>query len=365
MIKTVITIELTDGEHLANAIKSLGFGWPNALVPPTVHIANDELAAGEIAEQTYTTIKVENETIHEAGEIGNNALLHIHDEIAVGTLRTAGETTGDSTLVVTRKPLGPMDGERKRGEAAPGHRRRTNAQIKEDAVYFAEVAKMIGDKPTTQPLPPDAEPMQISTGEERISPEDAADEAAESEARRAERGGKLTIEDLRAAVGRYTEKFGAKASIENIRSIVGCAILEVPESEIGAAISRVEAAIAGSIVLGVPFADVRSVEPPKPGETESVFGDALADKPTKPIHATKTDVVEAFTAYGKKYDGTTDPAKMEIARQDLLKILEKTFGAGTTTISKIIPQTPEGFGRAMTAVYEAIRDNPFRRAVKS
>jgi hypothetical protein len=47
----------------------------------------------------------------------------------------------------------------------------------------------------------------------------------------------------------------------------------------------------------------------------------------------------------------------------LPKVLEGVFGAGATTVAKI-PQTPEGFGKAMTAVYAAVRNNPFGRTPK-
>jgi len=239
-----------------------------------------------------------------------------------------------------------MDGDRERGKAGPGHRRRTDKQIAEDTAYFASL-------PASVPLAPGADAPLISTGEERISPEDAADEAAETAAHATD---KPTLETLRAAVGRYTETFGAKASIENIRAIIGKPMIEVAEEELPAAIARVEAATRGETITVTTLTETASVP-------ESVFGDALADKPTEPVHATKADVIEAFAAYGKKYDGVSDPKLMTITREDLPKVLEGVFGAGATTVAKI-PQTPEGFGKAMTAVYVAVRDNPFKRTPK-
>ena len=139
-----------------------------------------------------------------------------------------------------------MDGDRERGKAGPGHRRRTDKQIGRGHAYFASL-------PASAPLAPGADAPLISTGEERISPEDAADEAAETAARRS--GDKPTLETLRAAVGRYTETFGAKASIENIRVIIGKPMIEVAEDDLPAAIARVEAAIAGGEPLyGAPKA---------------------------------------------------------------------------------------------------------------
>jgi hypothetical protein len=263
--------------------------------------------------------------------------------------------SADAGAAAIVKPTA-MDGDRERGKAGPGHRRRTNAQIEADDAYFAAHPPAAPLAPgSTEPLPPGVDDAAgfyerqreaangrslISTGEERINPEDAADEAAETAARV---GDKPTIEDLRAAVGRYTEKFGAKASIENIRTILGKPIIEVPEEEIGAAIARVEAATAGHVA---------------PEQTKP------ADLPTEPVHATKVDVIEALTAYGKKYDGSADPSQMPITKEDGVKILTAAFGAGVVSVSKI-PQTPEGFGKALSAINAAVRDNPFKRAVRS
>jgi hypothetical protein len=45
------------------------------------------------------------------------------------------------------------------------------------------------------------------------------------------------------------------------------------------------------------------------------------------------------------------------------KIFVAAFGAGVVGL-KTAPQTPEGYGKAMTAVYAAVRDNPFKRTAK-
>jgi hypothetical protein len=199
------------------------------------------------------------------------------------------------------------------------------------------------------------ETQAISTGEARIDPADAAqdeaDEAAETAARVSD---KPTLEDLRRVVARYAEKFGAKAGIENIRSIIGCALIEVPEAGIPAAISRVEAAIGGSTVLGIAGGVLKG--------GEIVVDDPMGvnEAPT----ATKAEVVAALTLYGKKYDGVVDPAKMLITREDMPKVLEELFGAGIKTVPAI-PQTPEAYGRAKAAIEAATRDNPFKREVKA
>ena len=330
---------------LETQMQAIGFvrnGTIPAIQPHTADTKPNKIGdasptLAERAEQNYVD-KIKSETINETGTLSQETFDRV-------TLSDSDSAAVRGTLVTnTSGKLTAMDGDRKRGEAGPGHRRRTNQQIKDDEAYFASIASS-----GAAPLPPGVEERPlISTGGERISSEDAADEAAETAARKTD---KPTIEDLRAAVGRYTEKFGPKASIENIRTILGKPIIEVPENEIAAAIARVEAAIADHTALEQPKLD------------ESVF-DGPADKPTRPVHATKADVVEAFKAYGKKYDGSEDAAKMIFTQQDLPNVLEQALGAGVRTLSKI-PNTPEGFGKAMTAVYEAVRDNPFKRAVKS
>jgi hypothetical protein len=222
-----------------------------------------------------------------------------------------------------------MDGDRERGKAGPGHRRRTNEQIKSDDAYFASL-------PKSEPLAPGSEAPLISTGEERLDSRDAADEAAETAARKSD---KPTREDLRAAVGRYTEKFGPKASIDNIRQIIGKPIIEVTEDEMAAAIARVEKAT------------TEEVQPINP-------------EPVEAPQATKADVVEAIRAYGKKYDGESDdPKKMPFTQEDMPKIFAAAFGPGVVGL-KTAPQTPEGLGKALAAVNAAVRDNPFKREAK-
>jgi hypothetical protein len=229
---------------------------------------------------------------------------------------------------------------RVRGQPSPGKKRRTPQEVADDTAWEANRANRAND--------PRREPAGISTGEARVDPADAAqdeaDEAAETAARPSmEDWAKLTLpqkqEHLRGAAGRYTAKFGYKAWIDNVRDIIGCALIEVPEDGIEAAIGRVEAAINGSTVLGVA----------SPGAAPA---------------ATKADVVAALTVYGKKYDGVEDPAKMLVTREDMPRVLEELFGAGIKTVPSI-PQTPEAYGRAVAAIAAATRDNPFKRETRS
>ena len=98
---------------------------------------------------------------------------------------------------------------RKRGEPSPGKKRRTAAEVAEDEA--AEAAES-------------AARQNISTGENRIDPaspevddsaedtaQDAADEAAEVEAHR-DPEKPLTIDDVKAVVMAYAEKYGMPAA---------------------------------------------------------------------------------------------------------------------------------------------------------
>jgi len=349
-IEIVIPDHVRPADYLDHTMQAIGFvrDVPKAQARSDTIDTDADYASGD-------TISVES-----TGS-GATASVYIAEGAIISSITGKPPTriiigeSADAGAAAIVKPTA-MDGDRERGKAGPGHRRRTNAQIEADDAYFAAHPPAAPLAPgSTEPLPPGVDDAAgfyerqreaangrslISTGEERINPEDAADEAAETAARV---GDKPTIEDLRAAVGRYTEKFGAKASIENIRTILGKPIIEVPEEEIGAAIARVEAATAGHVA---------------PEQTKP------ADLPTEPVHATKVDVIEALTAYGKKYDGSADPSQMPITKEDGVKILTAAFGAGVVSVSKI-PQTPEGFGKALSAINAAVRDNPFKRAVRS
>ena len=99
---------------------------------------------------------------------------------------------------------------RKRGEPSPGKKRRTAAEVAEDEA--AEAAE-------------NAARQNISTGENRIDPanpevasdsaedaaQDAADETAEVEAHR-DPEKPLTIDDVKAVVMAYAEKYGMPAA---------------------------------------------------------------------------------------------------------------------------------------------------------
>lgn len=95
----------------------------------------------------------------------------------------------------------PSEGKvlRERGKPAPGRARRTKEEIAEDEAYA--MANGIG-------IPAVEQKQAISTGEERVNPDeeqDAADEAAE-ETKVQDK--ELTIEDMKNAAGLYIKKWG-------------------------------------------------------------------------------------------------------------------------------------------------------------
>ena len=215
------------------------------------------------------------------------------------------------------------------GQPSPGRKRRTKEEMAEDEAYFA--ARGIATAPAT----PESL-AAISTGEERISPEDEADERAEADTTT------LTIDDIREAVGRYTARFGIATAQRNVPLILGCAIVEVPDtqeaiSEAIAKIDRVTQAI---------------------GEPE---GSVIETKPVeKPVLAAKDDVHEALLSYAMKYDGTRDVSQMKHTLEDGPRILSGLFGPEIRRVAEI-PATPEQYGAALTAINKAILDNPFNR----
>jgi hypothetical protein len=156
----------------------------------------------------------------------------------------------------------------------------------------------------------------------------------------------LTRDDLRAAVGRYAKTHGLVNAQANIPLILGCSILEVPETEdaLMAAIFKVECAISG-FNPGNGYADPVTVE--------------------EPVQATKDDVAEGFRAYAQKYDGQcTDLNKATNTLKDGPAILESVFGKGVHRIAQI-PASPENYGKALAAINKAINENTYDRKAMS
>lgn len=184
----------------------------------------------------------------------------------------------------------------------------------------------------------------ISTGEDRVGPEDSAETQAQDAAdEAAEHAGKttLTLDDVRKAVGRYTKKHGMAAAAKNVPTILGCAIADLPDDQaaLAEAVAKIDAAV--------------NAEAP-PAE------DAFDDTPAEQKEFTKDDVKAAMVRYGEKFDKTSDTDSMQFAKLDCVKIFATLFGADKKTISTI-PATSEACGRAVDAINRAIAEDPFQR----
>jgi hypothetical protein len=204
-------------------------------------------------------------------------------------------------------------------ETAPARRRRrTKAEIEADEARAAAA----GPTPLEEAI---AAAPAISTGEERISPQDAADEATEATP------GELTHDDLRKAVSEYRKVHGMAAAAKNIPDILGCSIIEVSKDGIAAAIDKVmkHVVVDDALVSDMP------VDPaPEP----------------EPVQATKADVIEALKAYVMKYGAE--------AEGDAVALIRSLFG-----VEKIsaMPNDPVSYGKALTAANEMLANNPHGR----
>jgi hypothetical protein len=134
----------------------------------------------------------------------------------------AVEKDGAVDIVSTRQDADAP--KRERGQPSPGKARRTKAEIAED-----EAADTAGVTEQAQ---------SISSGEERVGPEDdaetqaqdEADEQAEVEASR-DPEEPLTVEDLKSAMSAYVTKFGMPATQEDGVNIFASALGNPPAGE--------------------------------------------------------------------------------------------------------------------------------------
>jgi hypothetical protein len=119
---------------------------------------------------------------------------------------------------------------RERGKPAPGRARRTKEEIAEDEAADKRDAEQTSE-PTQQ---------AISTGENRVGPEDdpetqaqdKADETTEADAKR-EEAAPLTIMDGKAALGDYINKFSMAAAQEDGPKIFVSVLGPVPDGAAG------------------------------------------------------------------------------------------------------------------------------------
>jgi hypothetical protein len=97
---------------------------------------------------------------------------------------------------------------------------------------------------TEQPMMSAAQAEELQAPAVAENPQDAADEAEESEANKP---AILTHDDLRQAMGAYVKKFGLDAAQKNVGAIMGFGkVSEVPEDKIAEAIGKWNAATASA-----------------------------------------------------------------------------------------------------------------------
>jgi len=183
----------------------------------------------------------------------------------------------------------------------------------------------------------EAEPVVVPV----IDDQDVADETAEAAS------DMLTHDDVRAAVGDYTKKFGIVAAQKAIPALLGMPIAEIPEDQdfLRAAV----AAIRDDMLEVKKAADIVA--------SAGLFADAPAPAPEKEI--TEADVRDALMAYAAKYDVDDKMANTLIDGPDILK---KTFGPHVSAL-RLVPKDPKSLYQAYHAIRDAIENNWYNRKV--
>jgi hypothetical protein len=220
------------------------------------------------------------------------------------------------------------------------------------------------------PLPETASPA-ISTGEERVDPQDAADEAAESAAAKTASGGALTLNDVRRLSKAYGDKYGVEAVVKDMRDILGCGISEIPDTQeaIAAAMAKIQAAInVRPVRPSAPAApETPTPQPekkPEPAAEGGLFGDPPQPEPEE--RSTTQAFQGACFEYAKKYDpkASIEPLKSAIMQDDIKTLLGPVFGLNKPDwpMIKALPgEEALKLGKMVRVVKQAIKDNPFKR----
>lgn len=241
---------------------------------------------------------------------------------------------------------------REPGKPAPGHRRRTNAEIAEDEAYFAAQAKtgsvsdashaaegssIFGDAGGS------SDSYETAVGANPAdAAQDAADEAAEAAANKTDA---LTLDDLRNAAGAYQKAHGPLAAIKNIPIILGKPLTEHAPHEIEEAIRKIRIATEAPVVTNAPAVQQHIEE----------------NKPVVP--PTIDDVKAALGRYAAKYDGRTDLGKetTPITNQDGSALVKQAVGADNL---RDMPKDEKTLALLIAAIDAAVAGNPFKREVR-
>lgn len=256
----------------------------------------------------------------------------------------------EAFLGVENTPTGEMRStiQRERGKPAPGRARRTKEEIAEDeAADKADAARAAGA--TEAGLQGSAADVKasISTGENRVGPEDdaetqaqdAADEAAE---RAAKSDGKITHDDLRKALGEYQKKFGMAAAVRTVGEggLIGVTVDRVPEADLPAVIAKVRAAI-DETAQGTTAATRDDIKALMLDYQKKYGNDALLEDGPRIFKSALGDVPA----------GTKNGAGLEVSQWSLGAVPNDpgVFAKCVSWWKTAINQAPEAFGRKAVA----------------
>jgi hypothetical protein len=289
---------------------------------------------------------------------------------AVTAPQTATEAAGEDAPTQTVSQIAeteqaeapaPVLDTRPVGSPSEGNKRRNSAEKAEDDTFEAvaaargvtleklneaiakhgrdKVQEELHDMPKADKQIAEEPQAAISTGEERIGPDDAqdaADEAAETA-----KTGLAPIDVLRRLVGDYQKKHGMPKAVALCQEggLIGKPIHDLDDAGIEAAIAAMQG---GAEPKAEPAEEPAKAEEPAPLEPK-----------------TKADLIEAMMRYGDKFDGTREQAKMVNTLADCPRIFADLFGADVTQVSKV---PADGYARAVAAIDEAIATDPFGRA---
>lgn len=297
-------------EQISEAMAALGF-VPKSPLDIVWKIASEDAAAAKDAVTRYA-------------ESASGRLISSTDPIDKVAFETLDTAIPGSTIV---------NPQRVPGQPSPGKARRTKAEIAED-----EAAEKLAASQRVAEVKADVEAGAAAAQEAYDSPADAAQDAADEAAEAATSKTGLTHDDLRQAVGRYQKKFGMAAAVAGVPTLLGCALIDVPEADLAAAIAKIDAAV---------VADA-------PGAIEEKVAEVKA--------ATKEDVMAAMLRYALKFDGQDkDMTAMPFAMADCPAIFKLLFGDGVEKLSQV---PIEGYAKTIAAIDEAIAKDPFSRVSK-
>ena len=174
-----------------------------------------------------------------------------------------------------------------------------------------------------------------------IDEQDVADEAAEAAS------DVLTHDDVRAAVGEYTRKFGIVAAQKAIPALLGKPIAEIPDDQ--DSLRAAVAAIRDDMLEVKKASDIVA--------SAGLFADEVVPAPVKEI--TEADVRDALMAYAAKYDVDDKMANTLIDGPDILK---KTFGPAVSAL-RLVPKDQASLRKAYDAINDATDNNWYNRKV--